>query len=522
MRAAYFFDEPPGMDSEALRRLLGGKGAGLVTMCAGLGLPVPPGFTVPTTLCRVLDGRAAWPDAVEQELRAALRALEQRLERRLGDPSAPLFVSVRSGAPRSMPGMLETILNVGSTPATVRALARQGEDFAWQSYGRFLRSYGSIVLGIAPPPRDAAAPRDDPPAGRAMQERDRLLAQVPAELLDDPWQQLKLCIGAVFRSWDQPRAVAYRQRAGESDESGTAASVQAMVFGNADADSGTGVYFTRDPNSGEPHPYGDYLAGAQGEDVVAGTHRTAPLAALAASHPAAYAELLAAGRVLEHHLRDMCDIEFTLERGRLWLLQVRPGKRSATAAVRIALDLTDDPVVRLGVDEVRARVSPDTLAGLAAARRTLAAEPAPLARGLGASPGVASGHAYFSADAAVEAAERGESVVLVAEATSPADVHAFAVAAGVLTASGGLVSHAALVAREWGLPAVVGVAELQLETSGELRVGGVAVREGEPITIDGTRGLVYVGALSLINVGEDPLLARLRDWCRANGQPAPA
>ncbi len=476
MRSVYSFDDPPDLDPDALRHLLGGKGAGLATMTAHLGLPVPPGFTLPTTLCRMLGGSAVWPAVLELELRDALGMLEQRLGRRLGDPAAPLFVSVRSGAPRSMPGMLDTILNVGATPATIAALARQGEDFAWESYGRFLRMFGSTVLGCTEL-ADAGPRHVETAAERANVLRARLLERVPAEVLDDPWEQLRRCIGAVFRSWEEPRAVAYRRHTGDTSGAGTAANVQVMVFGNADQQSGSGVYFTRDPNTGEPRPYGDYLACAQGEDVVAGTHRPAPLAELAHALPDAYHDLLEAGRILEHHLRDMCDIEFTIERGRLWLLQVRAGKRSALAAVRIALDQAEEPAMRLGVDEVLARVSSDTVAGLRAASRSLHGGEPPLAQGLAASPGIASGRAYFTADEAVEAAERGESVIFVATATSPSDVQAFAVATAILTATGGLVSHAALVAREWGLPAVVGAEDLEVGKD-SCRIGAVTMRQG--------------------------------------------
>jgi pyruvate,orthophosphate dikinase len=515
VRTVYSFDDPPDLDPDALRRLLGGKGAGLAMMTAHLGLPVPPGFTLPTTLCRALGGASAWPTDLERELRDAVRTLEQRLDRGFGDPVAPLFVSVRSGAARSMPGMLETVLNVGATPATTVALARRDEEFAWQSYGRFLRMFGSTVLGCTD--LASADPRSASEVAAVL--RAKLLERVSAQVLDDPWEQLRRCIGAVFRSWDEPKAVAYRRHSGDSDELGTAVNIQAMVFGNADQRSGSGVYFTRDPNTGEARPYGDYLTCAQGEDVVAGTHHPVSITALEQAMPAAYRELLRAGHILECHLRDMCDIEFTIERGRLWLLQVRPGKRSAVAVVRIALDMAEEPAVRLGADEVLARVT-DAIAGVRAASQSLNGGQSPLAQGLPASPGVASGRAYFSADDAVAAAERGESVVFVATATSPADVHAFAVAAGIVTATGGLVSHAALVAREWGLPAVVGAAEIEVGASA-CRVGAVTVRQGEPLTIDGTRGFVYRGELAAAHSDDEALLDRFAAWCRSNGQLPP-
>ena len=418
---------------EDVLALVGGKAANLGEML-GLGLPVPPGFVVTTETCRAFLA-GGWPDGLDDELRARMAEVEAAVGRRFGDAADPLLVSVRSGAPVSMPGMMDTILDLGLNDATERGLAAATGDpaFAAECHDRFRSMFRSIV-GV-----------DDVP--------------------DDPWEQLRLAISAVFRSWNSDRARAYRRRESIPDDLGTAVTVQAMVFGNLGADSATGVAFTRNPATGEPVLYGDVLFDAQGEDVVAGTHATEPIAALDERLPSVGAELRDVAGRLERHYADLCDIEFTVERGRLWMLQVRVGKRSPAAALRIAVDMAEDPSFPLSRREALERVA-YLLADPPTVTTGRSGYLLPLATGLGASPGVASGEIATSPEAAERAAEAGRTVVLVRAETSPDDVHGMSLSAGILTARGGLASHAAVVARGWGIPAVVGAS-------------GIEVRDGE-------------------------------------------
>jgi pyruvate,orthophosphate dikinase len=444
-----------------LRQLVGGKGANLVLMARELGLPVPPGFTITTEACReFLEGR--WPSSLDGELRAHVAGLE-RVGRRFGDPDNPLLVSVRSGAPVSMPGMMDTILNLGLNDATANGLAEATGDaeFAADCLRRFRQGYRD-VLGTD-------------------------------EVPDDPWTQLLSAIEAVFRSWNSDRARAYRAHEGIPDDLGTAVTVQAMVFGNRGEDSGTGVLFTRNPSTGEPVLYGDIMFNAQGEDVVAGTHATQPLALLEDRLPDVYAELRRYAAVLERHNADLCDIEFTIEDGRLWMLQVRVGKRSPRAAMRMAIDMAEDKDFPLSREQAVKRVAREIADPPRMFVRDADAAP-PITVGLPASPGVATGAIVTTSDAAVAAAESGQAVILVRSETSPEDVRGMARAAGVLTARGGLASHAAVVARGWGIPAVVGAAAV---TPGDdsVDIDGRTFRVGEQITIDGSTGEVYEGEL---------------------------
>jgi len=463
MTLAYALHALPDLPLAELMTLVGGKAANLGVMLGPeLRLPVPPGFVITTEACRETLARG-WPEGLDEELRNRLAEVEALVGRRLGDPHDPLLVSVRSGAPVSMPGMMDTILNLGLNDATADALA--------------------AVAG-------------DPAFARACHERLATMFRETVsfdDVPDDPWQQLRLAIEAVFRSWNGERARAYRQREGIPDDLGTAVTVQAMVFGNFDDRSATGVVFTRNPATGAPELFGDLLFRAQGEDVVAGTHRTDPIAALDERLPQVAAELRAAAERLERHYRDLCDIEFTVERGRLWLLQVRVGKRSAGAAIRIAHDMAEDPSFPLSRREAVERVA----ALLADPPRIQAARSGllvPIATGLGASPGVASGEVVTSPDAAVAAAEAGRTVILVRSETSPDDVHGMARAAGILTAHGGLASHAAVVARGWGIPAVVGAEGVEIR-GGTVLIGGRGLHEGDVISIDGSTGEVFVGAI---------------------------
>jgi pyruvate,orthophosphate dikinase len=494
-------------------RLVGGKGASLWAM-RRLGIPTPPGFTIGTSECeRFL--RCGMSAELRRAVRAHVARLEGTLGLRFGDPTDPLLVSVRSGAAVSMPGMMDTVLNVGLTPQTLAAIERKSGDpaFARDIHLRFLRMFAKTVLGHDFADEPAAAGEDSAPVTdeQCRTLRAAIVAHVGPRF-DDPFEQLEMCIDAVFRSWNSPRAIVYRERQNLPEASGTAVNVQAMVFGNFDIASATGVVFTRDPSTGEATPRGDLLYRAQGEDVVAGTHRTRPIGELQSGDPRLYAELCDVMERLERYYRDMCDIEFTIERGKLWILQARAGKRSPRAAARIAVEFASDP--RLGVSrgDAVAMVPAEVLAGDAqAAQRSARSNARALARGLGVSPGVASGVAVLDPDRAVERTEAGDAVILVRRETSPADVHGMGVAAGILTAAGGQMSHAAVVAREWGIPAVCGVEALTLEDE-SFSLGTTRLREGDAISIDGTTGDVFLGTLETVASGEDEYIAILRAW----------
>ena len=444
-----------------LKRLIGGKAANLSVMAHELGLPVPPAFTISTVACNeYLAG--GWPATLDAELRAHMVRMEERVGQRFGDSAEPLLVSVRSGAPVSMPGMMDTILNLGLNDATTQGLAaRSGSTkFAANCRKRFEAMFRGIVGAETVP--------------------------------EDTWVQLRAAIEAVFRSWNSDRARTYREREGIPADLGTAVTVQAMVFGNRSVDSGTGVLFTRNPATGEPLLYGDVMFNAQGEDVVAGTHPTEPIAVLDERIPAVGRELRDYATRLERHHADLCDIEFTIEHGKLWMLQCRVGKRSPQAALRIAVDMAEDPDFPLTRADAVRRV-----AGILTdppKRTTQRGGVGPvLAVGLPASPGVACGEIVTSPGAAVEAAAAGRTVILVRAETSPDDVHGMAKAAGILTATGGLASHAAVVARGWGIPAVVGAASVKVRES-EIVLGDRTLAVGETITIDGTTGQVFAGS----------------------------
>ena len=480
MTRVYAIDHPHDMPFEDVEALVGGKAAALGVMTRELGLPVPPAFVLTTATCRdvIADG---WPDGLDAEIREHLARLEQIVGHRFGDLADPLLVSVRSGAPVSMPGMMDTILNVGLPP-------------------------NAVVSG-------------DPDFTAVLRERLRTMyrATVGAELPYDPWAQLRDAIEAVFRSWNTERARAYRRKERIPDDLGTGATVQAMVFGNRGEESATGVAFSRNPATGEPSLYGDVLFGAQGEDVVAGTHATEPISVLDERLPAVAAELRSHADRLEHHFGELCDIEFTIEDGRLWMLQVRAGKRSPQAALRIAIDMAEDESFPLSREDAVRQVAgylvdPPRVA-VAAERPT---EPV-LVVGLPASPGRASGGIVTTPEAAIEAAEAGEPAILVRMETSPDDVHGMARADGILTARGGLASHAAVVARGWGIPAVVGAAGLRVAEA-SIEVGGRTLQAGAVITIDGATGEVFEGQVSGTSEVA-PEAATLLAWARELGLP---
>ncbi|MGY1815306.1 pyruvate, phosphate dikinase [Blastococcus sp. SYSU D00820] len=493
--------------------LLGGKGANLAEMTA-LGLPVPPGFVITTEACTEYLRTGLLPEGLAGEVAVHLARLEAALGKRLGDPEDPLLVSVRSGARHSMPGMMETVLNVGLNDASVEGLARRSGDerFAWDSYRRLLQMFGTTVLGLPGEAfageleetlraRGAASEVELDAAGLrtlVSRYRDLVRAHTGEDFPQDPHRQLELATRAVFESWNTERARVYRRQERIPADLGTAVTVCAMVFGNRGPDCGTGVAFTRDPATGEPGVYGDYLPDAQGEDVVAGIRNTLPLAALAELDPAAHAELMAAVATLERHYADLCDIEFTIEAGKLWLLQTRVGKRTAAAAFRIAVQLADEGVI--DEDEALRRVSGAQLAQLLFPRFGDVSAAPLLARGMGASPGAAVGALVFDSATAVERAARGEDVVLVRRETTPDDLAGMLAARGVLTSRGGKTSHAAVVARGMGRTCVCGVESLTVDTAARTvrTADGRLLREGDVVSIDGTTGCVYAGAVPVV------------------------
>lgn len=510
----YAFDHKHRKAPMSMKDLLGGKGANLAEMMSVLKLPVPHGFTVTTDACRHYM-RSGWPTTLDKEIATHIAQLEKKMGRTLGDAANPLLVSVRSGAKFSMPGMMDTVLNLGLNDQSVKGLAASTNDerFAYDSYRRFIAMYGRIVLGVAALHFEHPLEQEKAKAGATLDAE--LSAATLRELCDlykrvvkqhtgkefpqEPAKQLRGAVEAVFRSWNGARAVAYRVREKISHELGTAVNVQAMVFGNRNDQSGTGVGFTRNAATGENTPYGDYLVNAQGEDVVAGIRNTSDLNALKKQFPKVHAQLLDIFARLEHHYKDMCDTEFTIDDGQLWMLQTRVGKRTGAAALRMAVEMTKgngtgkrawkitkkQALMRITAEQLDAVLHPQF------AQRITA-----IAKGLAASPGAAVGKVYFTADDATAAVKRGEQVILVRSETSPEDVHGMMVAEGILTSRGGLVSHAAVVARGWGTPAVVGADAVKIGEE-QFVVGGTVVRKGDTISLDGSTGEVMLGALPL-------------------------
>jgi pyruvate,orthophosphate dikinase len=496
-----------------LKDLLGGKGANLAEM-TNLGLPVPPGFTITTEACRYFLSHGTTPDGLDDEVTRHLTALEEQMGRKLGDPADPLLVSVRSGAKFSMPGMMETVLNIGLSDESVHGLAKQAgnERFAWDSYRRLIQMFGKTVLGIEGEhfehAIDSAKKAKGVSADTALDAEDmKALVATYKEIVtvyagrefpQDPRDQMDLAITAVFDSWNADRAILYRRQERIPADLGTAVNVVAMVFGNLDDDSGTGVAFTRDPGTGAQGVYGDYLQNAQGEDVVAGIRNTVPLQDLERIDKRSYDQLMQIMHTLETHYKDLCDIEFTIERGKLWMLQTRVGKRTAAAAFRIATQLVNQGLIDL--DEALSRVSGDELARLMFPRFDTGGEVTLITRAISASPGAAVGKAVFDSARAVERAATGERVILVRRETNPDDLHGMIAAQGILTSRGGKTSHAAVVARGMGKTCVCGAEELEVDTkAGRFTTsGGVTVREGDVISIDGTSGAVYLGEVPVV------------------------
>ena len=499
--------------SAQMRDLLGGKGAGLAEM-SRIGLPVPPGFTITTEAClEYFRQERRFPDRLMDEVREKLRVIEQRTGKKFGAVKNPLLLSVRSGAKFSMPGMMDTVLNLGSNNATIEGLARGTNDTrsAYDSYRRFIQMFGNVVLGVKHERFEEAL------AGlkqaRGVKQDVELTAQDLQELIkdyrrivteatgadfpDDPMKQLEMAVRAVFESWNTPRAVSYRTYHKIPHDLGTAVNIQTMVFGNMGPTSGTGVAFTRNPATGEKILYGEYLLNAQGEDVVAGTRTPRPIAELAEEQPEAHQELQRIADLLERHYRDVQDIEFTIERSKLYMLQTRAGKRTAQAAVKIAVDMAHEGVIRQ--DEALLRVDANEFEKILHRQVDPAAPKTVLGRGLAASPGAAQGAVVFDADVAAERGRAGEKVILVRTETNPNDVHGMLVAQGILTGRGGMTSHAAIVARGIGAPAVVGAESLRIDEGARQFSGdGKTIREGDVITIDGNTGEVILGAMPLV------------------------
>jgi pyruvate,orthophosphate dikinase len=506
----YVFDFTQGNKDQ--KELLGGKGANLAEMTK-LGLPVPPGFTITTEACREYLSQGSEPGALRVQVTMALRQLEDTIGRRLGDRHDPLLVSVRSGAAFSMPGMMETVLNIGLNDASVKGLAEESGDerFAWDSYRRLLQMFGKTVLEMPGEVFSDALDKAKSSKGVASDIeldvddlktlvttfKDAVREHSGQEFPQHPREQLDMAIRAVFNSWNTDRARLYRRRERIPQNLGTAVNICTMVFGNLGETSGTGVAFTRDPASGQTGAYGDYLSNAQGEDVVAGIRNTLSLDDLKALDPASHKQLTRVMRRLETHYRDLCDIEFTIERGKLWMLQTRVGKRTAAAAFRIAGQLVDENLITM--DEALSRVSGSQLALLMFPQFDRSASRDLLTKGMAASPGAAVGRAVFDSPTAKAWAERGEQVVLVRKETNPDDLEGMIAANGILTARGGKTSHAAVVARGMGKTCVCGAEALDVDAGTRtVRVGTVLIKEGDEISIDGSTGEVFLGSMPVV------------------------
>jgi pyruvate, orthophosphate dikinase len=509
--AKFVYDFTEG--NKDLKDLLGGKGANLAEM-TNLGLPVPPGFTITTEACKVYLDSGEEPVALRDEVSAHLDALETRMGKKLGQPDNPLLVSVRSGAKFSMPGMMDTVLNIGLSDKSVKGLAEQAGDerFAWDSYRRLIQMFGKTVLGVDGDLFEEALDKAKE-AKKVTVDTDLEAADLKKlvtsfkkivkkeagrDFPQDPREQMDLAIKAVFDSWNGDRAKLYRRQERIPHDLGTAVNVCSMVFGNLGPDSGTGVAFTRDPASGHQGVYGDYLQNAQGEDVVAGIRNTVPLAELESIDKKSYDQLMQIMETLENHYKDLCDIEFTIERGQLWMLQTRVGKRTAGAAFRIATQLVDQGLI----DEAEAlqRVNGAQLAQLMFPKFDEEAKVAQVGRGIAASPGAAVGKAVFDSYTAVKWSRSGEKVILVRRETNPDDLDGMIAAEGILTSRGGKTSHAAVVARGMGKTCVCGAEELEVDTKRRRMTvpGGHVVEEGDVISIDGSSGKVYLGEVPVV------------------------
>ncbi len=517
----------------SMRDLLGGKGANLCEM-TNIGLPVPPGFTITTATCNEYYAQGAkLPDGLISETRAAIADLENQMGRTFGGAEKPLLVSVRSGAKFSMPGMMDTVLNLGLNPMTVEALIQETGDarFVYDSYRRFIMMFSDVAFGLSKHHFDqeifqafknrVGAKEDLDLSAENLKEICALFLQYVSdhagrEFPTDVWEQLALSIEAVFKSWHNDRAIVYRRTEKIPEEIGTAVTVQSMVYGNAGDDCGTGVAFTRDPSTGERHTYGEYLMNAQGEDVVAGVRTPVPISELEKQNPEVFNEFIRLCNLLEKHYKDMQDLEFTIEHGKLYMLQCRSGKRTGPAAVRLAVEMVEEGLITK--EEALLRISASHLDQLLHPRidPEAIASSKPIAIGLAASPGAAVGKAVFDADTAAEMGVHGgagKRVVLIRDETNPDDVHGMLAAQGVLTARGGKTSHAAVVARGFGIPCVAGADSITVNTEDErMTVGANVVNRGDWVTLDGSTGAVYLGALPLIDAEVSGYFATLMSW----------
>ncbi len=522
MKYIYFFEE----GSKDMQNLLGGKGAGLSEMTR-IGLPVPPGFTITTDACKIFVKKNEFPDGLWDEVLSAMKKLENITGKVFGDEKKPLLVSVRSGAPVSMPGMMDTVLNVGLNDKTIRGLIENtgNERFAWDAYRRLVQMYGKIVLGVPGKEFDEAM---DETKKKYVRKNDidlttnelkelvekfkKIIKDHGLEFPQDPYKQLELSIKAVFESWNNERAKVYRKLNNIPEDLCTAVSIVTMVFGNMGFDSATGVAFTRDPSTGEKVLYGEYLANAQGEDVVAGIRTPKPIKELEKDIPSAYRELVRAAEILEKHYRDVQDIEFTIEKGKFYLLQTRSAKRNARAAIKIALDMYKEGIITL--EEMIMRVEPSHIDQMLHPQVDEKVKKTVVAKGLAASPGAGIGKVVFDPETAVKLASQGEKVILVRPETMADDVHGIAVAQGVLTARGGMTSHAAVVARAMGKPAVVGSEEIVIDMKmRQFESRGQVIKELDTVTVDGSAGLVYLGEVPVVTPGLTPELQEFLSIC---------
>jgi len=520
----YVYDFAEG--NAKMRSLLGGKGANLAEM-TGLGIPVPPGFIVTTEACVYYSSNGRYPDGLSQEIEEHLLALEKLTGKRLGDPANPLLLSVRSGAVFSMPGMMDTVLNLGLNDAAVEGLVRGTGNprFAYDSYRRFIAMFGDVVMGVDSQLFEDALTAKKAEVGAALDTdlsaddlkdltvrfKAILGEQAGRQFPNDPMEQLHMAVVAVFKSWDNHRAKVYRRTQGIPDDLGTAVNLQTMVFGNKGETSGTGVAFTRDPSTGENKFYGEFLMNAQGEDVVAGVRTPRPLEELRQVMPAAIEQLYAIRERLEQHYRDMQDLEFTIEDGKLYMLQTRSGKRTAPASLRMAVDMVKEGLITR--DEALMRVDASQLDQLLHPRLDPNAKYDVLVKGLGASPGAAVGQVVFSADVAEEKGSRGEQVILVRWETNPDDIHGLIKAQGVITSHGGMTSHAAVVARGMGRPCIAGAQELKIDAeAGVFTVGDTVVKEGDWISMDGASGTVMLGKVALTEASMEENVDTVLGW----------
>jgi pyruvate,orthophosphate dikinase len=526
-RFVVFFDQGNGRD----KRLLGGKGAGLCEMTR-LGLPVPPGFVITTEVCnKYYENGKQLPQGLMEQVRASMKKLEQMIGKGFGDRNNPLLVSVRSGAPISMPGMMDTILNLGLNYETVQGLAKQSSNprFAWDAYRRFVQMFGKIVLGIddeifskllEDKKRQKKAKFDSELDEQALKELTRKFIEVCERetgkpFPNDPYQQLELAIDAVFRSWMGERAVEYRKyyKITPDIAHGTAVNVVTMVFGNMGNDSATGVVFTRNPETGEKKLYGEFLINAQGEDVVAGVRTPEPIDRLEQKMPKAYQQLLQTCNNLEKHYKEPQDVEFTIEHDKLYILQTRAGKTNAIAMVKTSVDMVNEGIITK--EEAILRINPDDLEQLLHKRVDPKNSVKPVANGIGASPGAASGKVVFDVKKAEEMGKKGEKIILVREETKPDDVPAFFVSVGILTSRGGRTSHAAVVARGMGKPCVVGCSEISIDYKANRFVAnGTVVKANDIITIDGVTGNVYLGQIRTIEPEMTDEFKQLLEWAQ--------